>query len=248
MIEKAGHGRKEKRSALGRESLSAGWPPRATLRKMAVSLAGAAGTNPCDALRTADGAPGALRGLFGHAREQGLGSKAQIPVKRRFIMSLIARVVALGVLLMLLAVVTVPANAQTSSVPVKVVNAKDAVQLFFVVDQVDGELSKLSASFTVPAGKRFVVEHISGLARMLENQRPAEVEFNTTVNGKTALNSLLFVEQSSGGATAHTFVANHMVQIYADPGTTIQVYFLRNFSSGGATLFVTMNGYLVPIP
>jgi hypothetical protein len=161
-------------------------------------------------------------------------------------MSVIARVVALGVLLTLLAGVTVPANAQ--SVPVKVVNAKDAVQLFFVVDEADGELSKQSTTFTVPAGKRFVVEHISALARMPENQRPAEVGFNTTVNGKTAGNILLLVEQSSGGATAHTFVANHMVQIYADPGTTIQVSFLRNFSSGGATLFVTMNGYLVPIP
>jgi len=52
-------------------------------------------------------------------------------------MSVIARVIVLGVPLML-AVAAVPAHAQ-ASVPVKVVNAKDAIQVLFTATLADGD-------------------------------------------------------------------------------------------------------------
>jgi hypothetical protein len=82
MIEKAGHGEGETERSW-REYLSAGWSPRANLQKMGRQPRGRRGDSPCDAFRTAEGARGASRGLFSNARERGLGSKSQIPVKAR---------------------------------------------------------------------------------------------------------------------------------------------------------------------
>jgi len=161
-------------------------------------------------------------------------------------MSVIARVIVLGVPLML-AVAAVPAHAQ-ASVPVKVVNAKDAIQVLFTATLADGDSFAQTGTFTVPVGKRLVIEHLSGLARMQEQQRPAEVALTTTVNSVFAPHPLLLIEQSSGGTTGHTFVANHAVQIYGDPGTTVRFNFLRNTSTGDALFFATLSGYLVTFP
>ncbi len=49
VIEKAGHGGREKRSALGGSNLSAGWSPRASLRKMGRQPRGRRGDMVCDA-------------------------------------------------------------------------------------------------------------------------------------------------------------------------------------------------------
>lgn len=161
-------------------------------------------------------------------------------------MSVITRAIVPGVPLML-ALVAIPAHAQVS-LPVKVVNAKDAIQVPFTITFVDGLGFAESGGFTVPAGKRLVIEHLSALARMPESQGPAEVAFSTTVNGVSASHILLLIEQSSGGATAHTFVANHAVQIYADPGTTVRFGFLRSSVAGSAIFFATLSGYLVTFP
>src|SRR5437867_9870758 len=109
-------------------------------------------------------------------------------------------------------------------------------------------LIRADGTFTVPVGKRLVIEHLSGLARMQEQQRPAEVALTTTVNSVFAPHPLLLIEQSSGGTTGHTFVANHAVQIYGDPGTTVRFNFLRNTSTGDALFFATLSGYLVTFP
>src|SRR5205807_10196287 len=102
------------------------------------------------------------------------GSKSSpLQSQRRMSMSVIARVIVLGVPLML-AVAAVPAHAQVS-VPVKVVNAKDAIQVPFTATFADGDSFAQTGTFTVPVGKRLVIEHLSGLARMQEQQRPAEV-------------------------------------------------------------------------
>jgi Transposase DDE domain group 1 len=78
VIEKAGHGAREKRSALG-GSVSLGrmvaegkpWEdgPSGSRRRR---------DSPCDAFRTAEGGRGVSRGLF-NTRKRGLGSKSQIP-------------------------------------------------------------------------------------------------------------------------------------------------------------------------
>jgi hypothetical protein len=75
VIEKAGHGGREKRSALGGSISRPDGRREQTFGRWAVSLAGGAGDSPCDAFRTAEGARGASRGLFSNARERGLGSK-----------------------------------------------------------------------------------------------------------------------------------------------------------------------------
>ena len=155
--------------------------------------------------------------------------------------------------LLLLALVAIPARPGYSQGPpgvlsVKVVNAKSAVQHFLVASLADGDLSAFSNTVSVPAGKRLVIEHVSALARLQESQSPAEVGFSTTVDGTFAAHHLLLVKQSTGGSTAHTFVTNHAVQIYADPGTTIRLSVLRNTGTGSGAVFATLSGYLVDFP
>src|SRR3989442_11793735 len=83
VIEKAGHGGREKAERSWREYLWAGGSPRANLRKMGRQPPGRRGNGPCDAFRTAERASGTSRRPFRHARERELGSKSQIPAETR---------------------------------------------------------------------------------------------------------------------------------------------------------------------
>lgn len=161
-------------------------------------------------------------------------------------MSVIARVLTLVASVMLLPFVAVPAHAQ--STPVQVVNAKDAIQVNLGVSLIEGQAFGSTNTFMVPTGKRLVIEYVSGFARMLELQQPAEVSFSTTLNGTLGFYYFLLSQQSSGGQTFHTFVGNQKVQVYADPETSVQFQFLRSSSSGGAFFLATFSGYLVDFP
>src|SRR5262249_41029148 len=80
LIEKVGHGGREKRSARGGSISRPDCRRWRTFWKMGCQPRGGLGASPCDAFRTAEGARGASRGLFNNARERGLGSKSQMPV------------------------------------------------------------------------------------------------------------------------------------------------------------------------
>src|SRR5437870_6772988 len=69
VIEMAGRGGERETERSWREYLSAGWSPRANLRKMGRQPRGRRGDSPCDAFRTAEGTRGASRGPFSTARE-----------------------------------------------------------------------------------------------------------------------------------------------------------------------------------
>ena len=73
VIEMAGRGGEREAERSWREYLSAGWWPRANLRKMGRQPRGRRGDRPCDAFRTGEGTRGASRGPFSNARSEDSG-------------------------------------------------------------------------------------------------------------------------------------------------------------------------------
>src|SRR2546426_6292026 len=82
VIEKTGHGGREKRSTLGGSISRPDGRREQTFGRRAVSLAGAAGTAHVTPSERQGGARGVSRGLFSNGRERVLGSKSQIRAKR----------------------------------------------------------------------------------------------------------------------------------------------------------------------
>ena len=105
------------------------------------------------------------------------------------------------------------------------------------------------ATFTVPAGKRIVVEYAS-LRASLPPGQTVFVNIATTTAGQSAFHPVVVSDQGMYGVL-HLVGASQQTRIYADPGTTIIVQFGRDPSAGapgGADFFMTLSGHRVDVP
>lgn len=105
------------------------------------------------------------------------------------------------------------------------------------------------ATFHVPATKLLAIEGFSGFAQVAQPawQYP-QVRFKTTTNGDTAWH-LVFANQGGGGwfLSAPGWGGN---QAYADPGSTVEVFFSRPLlgstaATGSASMTLTFVGHYV---
>jgi hypothetical protein len=94
-------------------------------------------------------------------------------------------------------------------------------------------------SFTVPAGKRLVIQQVSAITTSNTLQ---EVELNASVSGTDSPLSLPFT--ATGGGLQY---AGGPVTFYADPGTTVRI-FLDGSNSSGDFAQVEIVGYYVNVP
>lgn len=103
------------------------------------------------------------------------------------------------------------------------------------------------AFFRVPAGKRLVIEYISGILSVPFGQSIVTFELTTTASRLTANHS---VQISFAGVLAGSsqFTAGQLVKIYADPGTIVGVGAFRNTYTGTGRVSVTISGYLLDVP
>jgi len=100
--------------------------------------------------------------------------------------------------------------------------------------------------YTVPEGKRLVIEFVSMLAVVPSGQQ-ASLDIGTKVNGQFSHFHIPYSQPALGGsAVAVTNIAQQL-RIYADPGTTVGVN-CASTSSKGATFDISFAGYLVNIP
>ena len=101
-----------------------------------------------------------------------------------------------------------------------------------------------SAMFTVPAGKRLVIETVSLLIFLPSGQNFDSVSIATSVGGQV-VNYSLFpgpIPQSGG---ASLYGITQPLKIYADAGTQVVATGLRAIASGDGTLNLVVSGYLV---
>lgn len=139
----------------------------------------------------------------------------------------------------------------SSSAPVPVVNINDAQQPIQkwagTVQQPNNTATQLTL-FTVPQGKRLVIEFVSFQGVVPQGQRISHCRLNTIVGNEifnmfpvmTQLPDYVFGEAAFG--------ASQTVKLYADQNTSVRVYFIRSGVSGTATLNASISGYLIDVP
>lgn len=113
----------------------------------------------------------------------------------------------------------------------------------------DGEFGVFKIAYTVPAGKRLVIEFISFQSRIPIGQRPEPFGLNTKVGGETGFYvfpvSFAFEDTNIG---LDTYVASSPTRIYCDPGQSLIFRLGRTANDGTASAFFTFSGYLENVP
>ncbi len=97
------------------------------------------------------------------------------------------------------------------------------------------------ASFTVPT-KLLVIEEVSGLAHMGLNPQFPTVSFRTTANNSLA-EHVLASPFPNGPLQYPVFMFGNTA--YADPGSTVELIYMRDGEGGVSTLNVTFSGHYI---
>ena len=99
---------------------------------------------------------------------------------------------------------------------------------------------------TVPAGKRLVIETVSGNMNILNGQKFLALSVGTTGGGSASQLSHYFTPIFTGTQGSFDFYSfNHSVRIYADPQTNVVLS--RNTTSSNVSVSVTISGYYVDL-
>jgi hypothetical protein len=120
----------------------------------------------------------------------------------------------------------------------------------------DGDITTQS-TFMVPAGKRLVIEYVSGEVVMPAGQTPRGLHLlpiTYTENGFVERIAYRIPLQAQGrftywGDERDTFTASQRIVLYAEPETDVVIYLTR-FGSGTAGrvhLYMGISGYLVDV-
>jgi len=141
----------------------------------------------------------------------------------------------------------VPTFAQYSS-PIHDVDnaARQPVQFQLTVSGQDGMGNIGGTAYTVPPGKRLVIETVTG---NISVPVPQFVEYHLGVTaGGMVLSHLIHVDPPiafNGYNNIYTTVA---ARLYADPGTDVSLGVFRGPAIGTWTAKLTVSGYLVNLP
>jgi hypothetical protein len=141
------------------------------------------------------------------------------------------------------------ANTITNPVPVRDTD-NPAIQPFQTEIALDlTSFTSKVGTFTVPAGKRLVIEFVSIFAQVNQGQKELvniETTAGNTVASYTVVPNFYGTEVSSNPAF-DVFVGNQQMRVYADPGSTVNilVYGQLNTNALGGQTVVSLSGYLV---
>jgi hypothetical protein len=139
-------------------------------------------------------------------------------------------------------------NSSSSPVATRDVEnpARNPFQRAFLVTFSPTETQK-SDTFTVPSGKRLVIEQISVDGFVASGQKVRAALLANT-NSDLATFGVEMVPQGSFPGQGDVFVGNEHLRVYADPGTTVFVTLRRNDGTGDGRFEVGLSGYLVDAP
>lgn len=142
--------------------------------------------------------------------------------------------------------------ANTADNPVPVTSSDDPGRqafAFFKNDKMPANDAQHYVQFTVPEGKRLVVESLSGSAGFdTSTEALVNVAVQATVNRSLQSYSLpaVFEGRSPVAVYPYLWAATDLVRLYADGGTEVTIFWTRNTSSADeANLNVSLQGYLI---
>jgi len=106
---------------------------------------------------------------------------------------------------------------------------------------------------TVPAGKRFVIESISGTVMMRPGTKPTSIRLLNSTNGRITNNYFPATFQNSvmdqnNIYIGDSFTVNQSVRLYVDAGYNPQVVISSSGFISMETCDITVSGYLVNVP
>ncbi|MBA3354685.1 MAG: hypothetical protein H0U18_01850 [Pyrinomonadaceae bacterium] len=99
--------------------------------------------------------------------------------------------------------------------------------------------------YTVPAGKRLVIEYASMAAEIPVGQ-VASWNISTFVGGRLERNRFPQTSPAVAFNNVSATEAGQQVRIYADPGTNVEAGGIPN--SGSGSFYFTISGHLVDVP
>lgn len=105
-----------------------------------------------------------------------------------------------------------------------------------------------NAGFQVPAGKRLVIEYVSGDALMPTGQKCLFSIFTSLAGQPTGTRHLLETTTLGQFGASVSFRASQVVRLYADPGTTVMLRADRDVATGTAVARMSLSGHLVAVP
>jgi hypothetical protein len=104
-------------------------------------------------------------------------------------------------------------------------------------------------SFTVPAGKRLVIEYVSFRSNILTGANQI-VSFSLGNQGGGSIGGFGFVPQTTIDSAVSTtgYIAHESLRAYCDPGTNVSITAIRNSTVGSDTVSYTITGFFVNVP
>lgn len=142
--------------------------------------------------------------------------------------------------------------------PVRVRNVNDAIQPAQASTScLATTIGCLPTIYTVPAGKRLVIEYASMRVCILPGQS-ATLGITTTTGGQRVTHYLngtppaagpgTFAIGCNGGSPSSEVATGHQVKLYADAGTSVFLEADRSNTVGNAAFSMSISGYLVDVP
>ena len=103
----------------------------------------------------------------------------------------------------------------------------------------------LTSNYTVPVGKRLVIEHVSADFGVPSGGGVKDFAISTTVGGVEVAHEMRRTVGSVFSNGDERVVVCEPVRIYADPGTTVGA---SSITAGGVFGTIGISGYLVNLP
>jgi len=150
--------------------------------------------------------------------------------------------------------VTNTPSVNVASLPTVLVQSRDepARQPFqhFGSFQIQDPAFGGSDSFTVPNGKRLVLEYAAIRSNILTASPNKIVSFSISNQGGGSIGGFGFVPQTTINSAFDTtgFISAEQIRGYCDPGTSVTVSGIRNTGNGSDTVSYTLIGYLIDVP
>jgi hypothetical protein len=147
------------------------------------------------------------------------------------------------------------ANTASAPIPVRILDEREPVRLQGGILGQDvacaaGNLfseSDDTRPYTVPDGKRLVIEQVSGYAQL----EPSHRYRNVILEWKKSKESghLLFpVPQFTGSDGVDNYQFNELSRAYVEASLSVSFFVCRDTVSGSSNFGITVSGYLTPVP
>jgi hypothetical protein len=114
----------------------------------------------------------------------------------------------------------------------------------------DGVAVNFSPLTTVPQGKRLVIEQVSVVGGMLLGQKMVQAGIQVSQNENNVRHNLIVTAQGTSGCCRDIYVASQQVRLYADAGSSVLGFAVRNTTTGYANLALSysISGYMIDAP